>query len=65
MLTEKQKQEAERLLRERPAVVPGTRAIADRDECKRWYDEVFKAKETHAVAAADWWAFCDLAGVAD
>jgi len=58
-------EEATKLLQERPPVVPGTRAIIDRNAAKAWYDRVTLAMEKFSLTGRDVYTFCALAGVPD
>lgn len=66
MLTPQQITAARDLLGSRPTVIPGTRAILNDTDRKRWFDEVSEALTRLRVdSAIDVSEFCDLAGVAD
>jgi hypothetical protein len=56
---------AEALLAARPPVYDGTRVVADREACKRWYDDVTAAIAAHRVPRELVNRFCDIAGVPD
>jgi hypothetical protein len=64
-LTKEQEEMAVKLLTERPAVMPRSRAIVNEDEKKAWYAKVTEYGNTQSINDADWARFCDLAGVAD
>jgi hypothetical protein len=66
MLNPTQTLAAAELLSIRPAVIPGTRAIIDRQACEQWFDNVvavMRRLDVTKPAAVN--AFCDLAGVPD
>lgn len=66
-LTKAQREAALALLAKRPAVLPGTRAILDRDAQRSWHDEVYQEMQRNGVVGSQdlTHVFCDVAGVAD
>jgi hypothetical protein len=64
-LTQAQKEAAQKLLEERPPVVPGTCAIIDQAQAETWQRKVVQIGREQGVTTQDWWQFCDIAGVAD
>ena len=64
-LTVDQRERALELLALRPEVVPGTRAIINQAEGRRWFSLVITAMIDLKVSDAQAQAFCDLAGVPD
>lgn len=64
-LTMKQKRAAATLLKRRPAVLPGTRAILIEKEAAAWHDRVTVAAIELKLNPQQIQAFCDACGVAD
>lgn len=64
-LTTAQRVIAQQLLKTRPAVYDGTRAIVDRFAAEKWYTQVTQCMRHHKVAPQDVTGFCDIAGVPD
>jgi hypothetical protein len=67
ILTQQQRSAAQALLTSRPAVVPGTCAIINREEQIAWHQRVY-AEAERVGATSDQHRmkiFCDVAGVAD
>jgi hypothetical protein len=65
-LTAQEREVALQLKHDRPEVLPGTRAILDREKQLIWYDKVTAAMKALGIDRnGKITAFCDLAGVAD
>jgi hypothetical protein len=64
-LTINQKKAAAALLKLRPPVLPGTRAILDATLCQAWYDIVTEQVLALKLNPQQIVAFCDAAGVPD
>lgn len=66
LLTDADREEAAKLLRDRPPVVRGTRAIISAEQAALWNDRVFKkSQELKLKGSVAAFEFFDLAGVAD
>ena len=66
VLTKQQIAAAHTLFTQRPAVIPGTRAIIDEAAQRGWFADVTASMVAHGIkSTAEVNAFCDVAGVAD
>lgn len=64
-LSSEQRQAAEALLKLRPPVIAGTRAIIDREKAENWHRAVSQTMARYGVKRENVTEFCDVAGVAD
>lgn len=66
ILTDVQRNAAQQLLNDRPAVFPGTRAILNETQRKAWFDKVCAEMTRLGIAGSHQTnAFCNIAGVPD
>jgi hypothetical protein len=64
-LTQKQLKAAASLRRQRPACMPGSAAIIDKDEATAWHTKIADVGAQLDVRDANFKSFCDACGVAE